>query len=445
MDSEEDRPQIRAQKKSSLSFSDYIGDDDLEFSILTFFGVFDSISNVPIKTLCSLNRHVRKKRDEFRENKVRPLQKKVDKELEKLKRRVTDKVDKLQKKWVDGNILRTRDKIAFVLGVGNVFFTALLMGMSPQSLHVWYSVQILCFMPLRYITYHRKGMHYFIADLCYWVNMMLLVYLWVLSSSEFLLVSTYFLSFGSLSWAIIAWRNSLVFHSMDKVTSLFIHIFPPTVLHTIIHIVPIDYTYKRFPALKKLKHIDIFPAFIATSIAYAIWQVLYYIFIQVRRREKISAGRPTSFTWLLKSYSKTWIGKLILKLPESTRPFAFMAIQYIYTLITMAPCPWWYSHKKLSTIFLSSLFAWSVWNGASYYVDVFGQRFKKELEDLRREVSTYEDFSASQLLKVNNIMNSDNSFLSGSSDTLKTELKLNKFKVDSDVNVNTEFNYLPKR
>lgn len=111
----------------------------------------------------------------------------------------------------------------------------------------------------------------------------------------------------------------------------------------------------------------------------------------------------------------------------------------------MAPCPWWYSHKKLSTIFLSSLFAWSVWNGASYYVDVFGQRFKKELEDLRREVSTYEDFSASQLLKVNNIMNSDNSFLSGSSDTLKTELKLNKFKVDSDVNVNTEFNYLPKR
>ncbi|QSL64509.1 hypothetical protein MERGE_001810 [Pneumocystis wakefieldiae] len=70
-----------------------------------------------------------------------------------------------------------------------------------------------------------------------------------------------------------------------------------------------------------------------------------------------------------------------------------MAIQYIYTLITMAPCPWWYSHKKFSTIFLSSLFAWSVWNGASYYVDVFGRRFQKELEDLRREVSTYENFN----------------------------------------------------
>ncbi|KAG5518165.1 hypothetical protein PMAC_003351 [Pneumocystis sp. 'macacae'] len=421
MDSEENTSQMSSRKKSSLSFSGYIGDDDLEFSILTFFGVFDSISNVPIKTLGSLNRH-------FRENKVRPLQRKVDKELEKLKGRITDKVDKLQKKWVDGNVVRARDKVAFVLGVGNVFFSALLMGMSPQNLHVWYSVQILYFMPLRYITYHRKGMHYFIADLCYW----LLVYLWIFPSSKFLLVSTYFLSFGSLSWAIIAWKNSLVFHSMDKVTSLFIHIFPPTVLHTIIHIVPADYTYKRFPALEKLEHIDIFPAFIATSIAYFVWQILYYIFIQVRRREKISAGRPTSFTWLLKSYSKTWIGKFVLTLPEPTRPFAFMAIQYIYALITMAPCPWWYSHKKSSTIFLISLFAWSVWNGASYYVDVFGRRFQKELEDLRREVSTYDNSNISYLSKVDDIVISGDSFLNTCAGALKTELQLNKSVADSD-------------
>jgi hypothetical protein len=32
------------------------------------------------------------------------------------------------------------------------------------------------------------------------------------------------------------------------------------------------------------------------------------------------------------------------------------------------------------------VFGWSVWNGATYYVDIFGTRFQKELEDLRREV-----------------------------------------------------------
>lgn len=60
----DDISQTQSQRKNLLSLSDYIGDDDLEFSILTFFGVFDSISNVPIKTLGDLNRHVRKKRDE---------------------------------------------------------------------------------------------------------------------------------------------------------------------------------------------------------------------------------------------------------------------------------------------------------------------------------------------------------------------------------------------
>jgi hypothetical protein len=38
---------------------------------------------------------------------------------------------------------------------------------------------------------------------------------------------------GPLASAIITWRNSLVFHSLDKVTSLFIHVYPPVVLTVI--------------------------------------------------------------------------------------------------------------------------------------------------------------------------------------------------------------------
>lgn len=32
---------------------------------------------------------------------------------------------------------------------------------------------------------------------------------------------------GPLLWAIITWRNSLVFHDLDKITSVMIHAFPP--------------------------------------------------------------------------------------------------------------------------------------------------------------------------------------------------------------------------
>jgi len=33
------------------------------------------------------------------------------------------------------------------------------------------------------------------------------------------------------------------------------------------------------------------------------------------------------------------------------------------------------------------VFAWASWNGATYYIDVFGRRFEKELESLKRDVA----------------------------------------------------------
>ncbi|RAL59318.1 hypothetical protein DID88_006923 [Monilinia fructigena] len=86
-----------------------------------------------------------------------------------------------------------------------------------------------------------------------------------------------------------------------------------------------------------------------SSIPYAVWQLSYHFLITVRRREKIAAGRPTSFTWLRKSYSKAWIGKAVLALPESLQEPAFMLIQYSYALLTMLPCPlwFWYSLEKI--------------------------------------------------------------------------------------------------
>ena len=68
-----------------------------------------------------------------------------------------------------------RDKVAFVSAVGNIFFTALLLGMAPEKLPIWYTGQMIYYMPLRYFSYKSKGYHYFIADLCYWVNLSVIV------------------------------------------------------------------------------------------------------------------------------------------------------------------------------------------------------------------------------------------------------------------------------
>lgn len=386
-----------ARSNSSLSIDydpilDAMLEEEMESNPPSFFDLIDSIGNFAPR-LENINRKVLQRsksiKDNVVKNRVEPLQGKVNKEFDRAKARFTKQLDRAQQRWSTPTAASMREKLAFVLGVGNVFLTAFLMGGYPEYVHLSYTLQILFWMPWRYFTYHKRGMHYFIADLCYWVNFLTLIFLWIAPWSQHLMAACFYLSFGSLAWAIIAWRNSLVFHSVDKITSLFIHIFPPAVMHSIIHICPRSYTEQKFPAIKTVFDLSYGSAILSSSVAYIVWQTLYYIFIQVRRHEKIKAGRPTSFTWLLKSYSKSWIGQQVLKLPEALQPFAFMGIQFAYALVTMVPCPIWLHYRFAGALFLSSVFSWSIWNGANYYARISAARdsFKHELEALRRDIS----------------------------------------------------------
>jgi len=102
-------------------------------------------------------------------------------------------------------------------------------------------------------------------------------------------------------------------------------------------------------------------------------------------------GRPTSFTWLRKSYAKNFLGKLVLSLPEVLQGPAFMLIQYCYALVTMVPCPLWFWYRWASASFLMVVFTWATYNGATFYIDVFGRRMEKEFEALKKEVAKWQN------------------------------------------------------
>ena len=174
---------------------------------------------------------------------------------------------------------------------------------------------------------------------------------------------------------------------------------PCVTLHCLVHLLPPDLQQQRFPAVYAIAtsppgsktHYSLFDMTLWSTIPYAIWQLSYHFLITVRRREKIAAGRPTSFTWLRKSYSKAWLGKFVLSLPESLQEPAFMLIQYSYAVLTMLPCPFWFYYRYASATFLTAVFCWSVYNGATYYIDVFGKRFQNELEAMKREVQKWQN------------------------------------------------------
>lgn len=405
----------RISRRPSASGSSTYQEDWEPWPPLDKITVFDLLENFDLpqqleriqRNLSAQSQKVRKQRDKLKTRSsyaktrvVEEWRKRVptaDEQLDRYKKRMRDSVDKLGTHWNDTKSVTIREKVSFICGVLNVLISGYLIGGYPELFHWWYTAQLLYFMPIRFYAYHKRGYHYFLADLCYFTNFLCFLSIWIFPQSKRLFISTYCLAMGNNAVAIAMWRNSMVFHSFDKVTSLFIHIMPCVTLHCLVHLIDPSVQQSRFSAIYDIRtspvgssnHYGLLSMALWSSIPYAIWQLSYHFLITVRRREKIAAGRPTSFTWLLKSYSKVWIGKAVLALPESMQEPAFMLIQYSYALLTMLPCPLWFWYRYASASFLMAVFCWSVYNGANYYIEVFGKRFQNELEEMKREVQKW--------------------------------------------------------
>ena len=384
---------------------------------VTFFDIFDNLA-FPSK-LEKLQHSISEQRQRFKERReklqsdartraVAEWRKRVptsEEQLAKYRSRVKKSVDDLNRRWTDTATISAKEKLSFISAVLNVFISGYLIGAVPQHFYYWFTIQLFYFMPIRLFTYHKKGMHYFLADLCYFVNLITLITIWAFPQSKRLFIATYCLAYGNNAIAIVMWRNSLVFHSLDKVTSLFIHVMPPVTLHCLVHLTPASILLARFPAVYHIKysepgapeHYTLLGMLVWASLPYACWQLAYHLLITVRKRDKIAAGRPTSFTWLRKSYANTWIGKFVLSLPEFLQEPAFMLIQYSYAILTIIPCPIWFWYRWPSAIFLFTVFTWSIWNGANYYMDIFGKRFQKELEQMKKDVAKWQNSPGAML------------------------------------------------
>lgn len=107
---------------------------------------------------------------------------------------------------------------------------------------------------------------------------------------------------------------------------------PPITLYVVRWLYP-DPNYTRFSALKDM---PVLPT--SSSLTYAIalyltWQVAYYVFVVVRQKEKIKAGkRVTSYTWLLNDPKAGVISKVAHTFGEKYSIITFMGMQLIYTV-----------------------------------------------------------------------------------------------------------------
>ncbi|KAJ3185034.1 hypothetical protein HDU87_002600 [Geranomyces variabilis] len=304
--------------------------------------------------------------------------------------------------------VKNRDKAAFVIGVTNMWVTSLLLGMAPRSLPAFYLCKIVVLLTTRLVVYRRKRFHYFMFDMCYYVNALLVLLILFPGSHPNLFCATWGLANGPVLVAIAAWRNSLVFHSLDKITSLLIHFDPPLTLFAMRWVVVAsssggssssasasalsqwvpEWAYPRH-LLAFSEEMDVgFSQMVGISVAmYVFWQAVYWVFVWTMRADKIAAGYATSTTWML-SNPKSLMSRLARRVaPPQYRPAVFMLVQLLYTLLTVTVTYVFYKSRVAHGAALVVSLGFATWNGAGYYFDVFSRRYVGELEELERELA----------------------------------------------------------
>ncbi|KAG0262660.1 hypothetical protein DFQ27_002224 [Actinomortierella ambigua] len=321
-------------------------------------------------------------------HKTRQLQNQMDSTTRDLKAQIDMSLLMWKRNMKKASVVKFIDKVAFTLGMMECCMTPWLVATFPEWIPTVHTIQTVILVMGRYFIYKRKSWHYFLIDMCYFVNAAVLLFMYAFPQSSLLFGAIWLLCNGPLAFAIIAWRNSLVLHSLDRVTSVFIHLSPPITLYTIRWLYP-DPHFERFPALRNLDSLPIGKTLGAAIGLYLTWQTVYYLLVVVHYREKVKAGkRVTSYSWLLSDPKAGAISKAAHTFGEKYSILTFMAMQLVYTVLTCFLAFFTYASFKLNTAFLVTMFLACVWNGANYYMEVFSKQYEKQLNKLASEVSS---------------------------------------------------------
>lgn len=283
--------------------------------------------------------------------------------------------------------LRAKDKFSFLLGVLLILFTEYVLISYPQFLYIVYTLFLIPLMVWRFASYHQHKHHYFMLDFCYFDNVLLLLYLFVYPNNPRMFKLVYALSTGPLLLAVIAWSNSLVFHDIDRVTSLFIHIYPPLVLYA-----------ERWhnPVLvdllaKETALFNLGEAIAVPMLFYGMWQIAYLIKTEVidRKRMDSDAEIVTSARWLTRNRPHAaylWLRKRGVTLHEN---LILVLFQLGYTLVTLLPPLLLFAHQLSNQVALLLVLIFATWNGANFYFEIFSERYRQRL--LKKDVSHEDD------------------------------------------------------
>eukprot|EP01029_Cantina_marsupialis_P012184 TRINITY_DN2691_c0_g2_i1.p1 TRINITY_DN2691_c0_g2~~TRINITY_DN2691_c0_g2_i1.p1 ORF type:complete len:430 (+),score=95.83 TRINITY_DN2691_c0_g2_i1:94-1383(+) len=271
--------------------------------------------------------------------------------------------------------VRLIDKVSFCLGIFYLMISEFVLLSVPEQFHIWYSIAVIVLLGLRFRMYKKVKYEFFMIDFCYFVNLLCLIFF--VYPHPVLFQVLFLFANGPLATAIYTWRNSLVFHNLDKLTSLFIHIGPP--------LVTLTHKYYRAP---DMEYPSLFSSQVLVSamVIYTVWQICYLLITQIlfTRSEEYGTSirhfcRTRNGTYEMFRSLFTKMGALKpgehIYAHEIKGQLIFVCGQLVYTTVALLPAFIVCWNRALQSIELLLVLVIAIYNGASFYVEVFSRTY----------------------------------------------------------------------
>lgn len=273
--------------------------------------------------------------------------------------------------------LQSRDKIVFFLGVTDIICLSFFLHGLPWIMPWFYLLKAPILILIRIYQYFQCKCQYFLIDFCYFANLLLMIYIIFFPENKKLFTVIYSICHGPLAWAVCLFHNSLVFHSLDKMTSVFIHISPVLVTYCI------RWFNKEFPISQQRYGVCEEDSDCSSFIYTAIFPILFYIgwILLYGFSIKFIIPMPseeylTSFRYLTRKGQPL---NFLNKMPYGW--FLYAIGNIIVTFIMLCPTILFYHSQILNFLLGIVVVSVAIWNGAGYYIHIFSKRYEKMLQD----------------------------------------------------------------
>lgn len=275
-------------------------------------------------------------------------------------------------------------KVTYSLGVLGFGLFCFMLGARPHDIPLLYAAFFIIAAPLRWVYYRAKKWHYFLLDFCYYANLICTFYLLFFSKSEKLFLLCFAFSEGPLAWALIVWRCSLVFSSVDKIVSVLIHLLPGTVIFIIRWWDPVTFTqhpvgdgafgpWPAWPHVESSAKLWQWMFFVPLGV-YVVWQLLYVAVVYGLRKQRILNDPEvlTSFRELSRKACRAnniwW--RCSSALGEDRRFLMYAILQAVFTVATMALTVLMFLSYRFHAAFQIFKITASIWNGGNFFIEV---------------------------------------------------------------------------